>query len=254
MTKGPRKHLPKITKANYSHKKIKTDNGCLKFVNHRFKNNALTELHFKKRRSNLTEPFDQKPVRYSQEIAKLKARDWIKIKEKLIKKFQSNLPEKRSYVRTCKYDIDGSKITKKQCQALEFEKQIVKEYRNGYDIQDFINKYGITKLRRIKRIVFTSSFRNEEDPIEVIVKKEPKVKACHLDEIAKISTEKDFHGGCKAIKQKLATHSDPLIKIDLCESTIRKALRRKKIFYKNLKIVRRTVTAKKKPTYEQKKD
>ena len=164
------------------------------------------------------------------------------------------MPQKRSYIRTCKYDIDGGKITKKQSQALEFEEQVVKEYRNGYDIQDFIDKYGKNKLHRIKRIVFTSAFRNEDDPTEVIVKKEPKVKACHVDEIVKITLDKNFHGGCKSIKQKLATHSDPSIQIDLCESTIRKILRRKKIYYKNLKIVRRTVTVKKKPTYEQKKD
>ena len=254
MSRGPQKKPRKINKANYSHKQIKTDNVCLKFVNHRFKNNALTNLDFKRRRSNLTEPFDQVPVRYSQLIAKLKTKDWAKIKKKLTKKFQSKLPKKRNYVRTCKYDIDGSRITKKQYQALEFEEQIIKEYQNGYEIQDFIDKYGRNRLRRIQRIVFTCAFRDENKPTEVLVKVEPKVKACHVDEIIKIAAEKNFHGGCKAIKNKLAIHSDPSIKIDLCESTIRKILRRKKIYYKNLKIVKRTVTAKKRPTYEQKKD
>ena len=44
------------------------------------------------------------------------------------------------------------------------------------------------------------------------------------------------------------------MQIDICENTIRKILRRKRIYYKNLKIVKRTVEPKKKPTYEQKKD
>ena len=134
-------------------------------------------------------------------IAKLKQKDWVKIKNKLIKKFKSNLSQKRSYVRTCKYDIDGSRITKKQSQALEFEKQIMNEYQNGYDIKDFIVKYGKNKLRRIKRIVFSSALKNKDDPVEVIVRIEPKVKACHVDEIVKITSDKNFHGGCKAIKQ-----------------------------------------------------
>ena len=66
MARGKHKSPPKTTKNYNSHKKIKTDNVCLKFVNHRFKNNALTNLDFKIRSSNLTEPFDQVPVRYSQ--------------------------------------------------------------------------------------------------------------------------------------------------------------------------------------------
>ena len=254
MVRGPHKKPQKINKKNYSHKQIKTGNQCLKFVNHRFKNNALTNLDFKIRRSNMTEPFDHEPFRYSQMIAKLKPKDWAKIKQKLIKKFKSKLPEKRSYVRTCKYDIDGGKITKRQSQALEFEQQVIKDYQNGYDIQDFIYKYGKNKLRRIKRIVFSSALNNKDDPTQVLVKIEPKVKAKHVDEILKIATHKDFHGGCKAIKHKLEAHPDLSIRINLCENTIRKVLRRKRIFYKNLKIVRRTVTAKKRPTYQQKKD
>ena len=254
MARGPHKNPPKITKKNYSHKKIKTDNKCLKFVNHRFKSNALTNLDFKIRRSNMTEPFDHTPFRYSQKIAKLKPKDWIKIKNKLINKFKSKLPEKRSYIRKCQYDINGSKITKKQSQALEFEKQIINEYQKGYDIQNFVYKYGKNKLHRIKRIIFSSALKNKDDPTEVLVKIEPKVKACHMDEILNIATYKDFHGGCKAIKHKLETHPDPSIRINLCENTIQKVLRRKRIFYKNLKIVKQTVTAKKKPTYQQKKD
>ena len=136
------------------------------------------------------------------------------------------------------------------CKIAEFYEEELKYY----DIQNFIDKYGKNKLCRIKRIVFSSALKNKDDPTEVLVKIQPKVKACHVDEILKIATHKDFHGGCKAIKHKLETHSDPEIRIELCENTIRKVLRKKRIFYKNLKIVKRTVTVKKKPTYQQKKD
>ena len=202
----------------------------------------------------MTEPFKQKAVRYSEKIEQLKSEDWHKIKESLIKKFKSKLPEKRKYIRKCKYDINGSKLTKKQCEALKFENEIINDYNNGFEIEDFVKKYGKNRLRRIKRIVFSNMLRKENDPIEVIVKNQPKVKLCHINEIIRIATLKDFHGGCKAIKQKLVMHSDPDLKIELSEKTISKILRRKKVFYKSLKIVKRTSTRKNQPTYEQRKD
>ena len=124
----------------------------------------------------MTETFKQKAVRYSEKIEKLKPEDWHKIKETLIQKFKSKLPEKRKYIRKCKYDINGSKLTKKQCDALQLEKQIIDDYNKGFEIDDFLQKYGKNRLRRIKRIVISNILRNENDPIEVLVNNQPKVK------------------------------------------------------------------------------
>ena len=202
----------------------------------------------------MTEPFRQKVVRYSEKIEKLKPEDWHKIKETLIQKFRSKLPEKRKYVRKCKYDINGSKLTDKQWDALQFENQIINDYNNGFEIEDFAKKYGKNRLRRIKRIVFSNMLRKVNDPIEVIVKNQPKVELRHVNEIVRIATQKDFHGSCKRIKQELAMHSDQDLKIELSEKTISKILRQKKVYYKRLKIVKRTSTRKSQPSYEQRKD
>ena len=145
-------------------------------------------------------------------------------------------------------------MTKKQCDSLQFEKEIINDYNSGFEIEDFVKKYGKNRLRRIKRMVVSNMFRKESDPIEVLVKNQPKVKLCHINEIERIATLKDFHGGCKMIKQILESHADPNLKIDISEKTISKILRRKKVFYKSLKIVKRTPTRKNQPTYEQRKD
>ena len=61
-------------------------------------------------------------------------------------------------------------------------------------------------------------FRKETDPIEILVKNQPKIKLCHINEIVRIATLKDFHGGCKKIKQILESHADPNLKIEFEKS------------------------------------
>ena len=100
MVRGELKLAKKINKRNFSHKTIHTSHLCLPFMNHRFKSNRISNLDFKIRSVNMTEPFNQKAVRYSEKIANLKQKDWDHIKAKLIKKF-TNVPEKRKYVRNC---------------------------------------------------------------------------------------------------------------------------------------------------------
>ena len=107
---------------------------------------------------------------------------------------------------------------------------------------------------RIKRIILKEMIRGDEEPFTVNIRPRIKVQDAIVAEVKKIASDDNFFGGVKRIQQILAEHDDSSIKVDLAVPSIRKILRRCDLYYKNLKVVKRTLNSKPGPSLEQKRD
>ena len=227
---------------------METRNKCLLFLNHRKKADKITSLKYEVQSSIINKPFVHSNPRFSKEIQKYSKHKWEEIKKKILKKFSSRLTIKRPYTRKAIYDINDSKLTKIQLKSMKYRETILRLYNDGWDHNDFKLRFGKSYLPRIKRIVYTEMLRDKKEPIEVILRRPKKVLDKHIQEIIKIANGEEFIGGCKKIKEILANQPNEDIRIDLSKNTISKILRRKKFFYKNLKIRKRTCHPKQIPS------
>ena len=249
------KSKPESNKRRQYVKRIYTSNQCLPFMNHRYKKYDLTKLQFKIRSSVITDDFKQPELHFTKKMKSLKEDEWIKIKETVLKKFDSKPKLKSKPKQKPVYDMYGSLQTAKQKQAFDFEQTVLKQhFELDYDISHFKLLYGKNKLRRIKRIILKEMIRGDEEPFTVNIRPRIKVQDAIVAEVKKIASDDNFFGGVKRIQQILAEHDDSSIKVDLAVPSIRKILRRCDLYYKNLKVVKRTLNSKPGPSLEQKRD
>ena len=256
MSKKSNKHKPENSKRRSYVKRIYSSNQCLPFMNHRYKKYDLTKLQFKIRSSVITDDFKQPELYFSKKMKLLKKDEWVKIKDTVLKKFDSKPKLKSKPKQKSVYDMHGSLQTVKQNQTFDFEQTVLKQhFELDYDIKHFKLLYGKNKLPRIKRIILKEMLRKDMDPITINVNAKIKVRDVHVAEVQRIASDDNFFGGKKKIKCMLSEHVDPSIRINQSISTIRKILRRCDIYFKKLRVFKRTTNnIKPGPTLEQKKD
>lgn len=254
MAKGTDKDKTNKPKRQSHVKKIYTVSPCLPFMNHKYKKYDLTRLKFQQRYSILTDDFKQPDLHFSKKMRLLHEDEWVKIKDSVLKKFAGDISHFRRFREKSVYDLNKSLLTKKQKQSLKFEETIIEQHFGlGYERGEFKILYGKNKLPRIKRIILKELFRRDDEPITVNCRAKIKVTRVHIDEIIRIAGEQNFLGGIPKIQSLLSEHSNPDIRIDLCRTTIKRILLRSGLFFKNVKIIKRTTDSKPGPTLSQKK-
>ena len=102
------KSKPESNKRRQYVKRIYTSNQCLPFMNHRYKKYDLTKLQFKIRSSVITDDFKQPELHFTKKMKSLKEDEWIKIKETVLKKFDSKPKLKSKPKQKPVYDMYGS--------------------------------------------------------------------------------------------------------------------------------------------------
>ncbi len=123
-----------------------TKTGCCEFIDVS-NNKKLSGLTYKIRRVQKFH-FNLKRLHYKNEIENV-ANDARNVFTNVLEKFKSDVGFKRKHQKRALYDVNSSKLTKKQRKEFEKNQLIIKGYKVGMSINDLSRVYR-TSAKRVK--------------------------------------------------------------------------------------------------------
>ena len=231
------------------HSYLTTKTDCCKFVSVST-GEKLSRLSYKIRKLKIFY-FDLQRKHFNEDVKKV-ANNTKALFLNVLKKFGAKTVFRRVHQKSVLYDVNSSKLTKKQKRELKKNQLIIHGYKIGMSITDLSKTYRTTKTR-IKQLLI-ELFNNKPNIMPIRHNHPPHMNAKQINELKKIVSHNDFHLGAKELAYRMKNHTNPDIQVNVCHATIRKYLKRERFSYSSLKVIKRPNYKKKSSNMEEIRD